>query len=733
MKQIDLQVMNAIIESRCHDPFSYLGKHIHNKLGIVIRCFQPYAQQVWLLISDNNAADDDKMQVLKMDQMHAAGIFSLHLPDANMSLSYRLRCCDIGGHRWESEDHYRFSPLLSEFDLHLISEGKHLELYNVLGARVYQHEGIDGVAFGVWAPNAKRISVVGDFNNWDGRSHQMRVRGVTGVWELFIPHLEAGTLYKYELLSEAGDIFLKTDPLAKAIELRPATASIVHSSQYNWEDEKWMLQRPTKQALEQPYSVYEVHLASWRRDDEGNYLSYRELAHQLVEYCQWMGFTHIELLPISEYPFDGSWGYQTVGYFAPSSRFGSPDEFRYFVDYCHQNNLGVLLDWVPAHFPKDAFALARFDGSALYEHADTRLGEHRDWGTLIFNFGRNEVCNFLLASALYWLKEFHLDGLRVDAVASMLYLDYSREEGEWLPNKYGGNENLEAVAFLRSLNILVHERHPGAVTMAEESTSWPQVSHPVYLGGLGFTMKWNMGWMNDTLRYFGRNPVFRRYHHNETTFSLMYAFSENFMLPLSHDEVVHGKGSIFGKMPGDDWQKCANLRLLYGWMFTHPGKKLLFMGLEFGQEREWDHDIGLDWHLCDNQGHRGVQLWVRDLNNAYKNISSLHELDVQGDGFSWIDCHDAEQSVLVYQRNDAQGNHVIIVLNLTPAPRQNYRVGVPATGFYREILNSDASVYGGSNMGNNGGAQTESITCMQQQQSLSLTLPPLSTLVFALD
>ncbi|RMG92616.1 MAG: 1,4-alpha-glucan branching protein GlgB, partial [Zetaproteobacteria bacterium] len=585
------------------------------------------------------------------------------------------------------------------------------------------------VSFAVWAPAAERVSVIGNFNHWDGREHMMRVRGDSGVWELFIPGLQAGELYKYEIRSRDGRVFDKTDPYAQQMEVRPATASVVHDPhRYAWHDDEWMSGRLARQALDQPMSIYEVHLGSWRRSD-GAFLNYRELAHQLVDYCQWMGYTHVELLPITEHPFDGSWGYQTVGYFAPTSRFGSPDDFRYFVDYCHQHGIGVFLDWVPAHFPKDAHGLARFDGTALYEHEDPRLGEHKDWGTLIFNYGRNEVRNFLIASALFWLDQYHIDGLRVDAVASMLYLDYSRKEGEWLPNRFGGRENLEAVEFLKQFNCLVHERFPGAVTMAEESTSWPMVSRPVYLGGLGFTMKWNMGWMNDTLRYFSHDPIYRSFHHHELTFSMVYAFNENFILPFSHDEVVHGKGSMPVKMPGDDWQKFANLRLLYAYMFTHPGKKLQFMGLEFGQWEEWNYDGELSWDQSNFMPHRGLQLLMRDLNRLYREIPAMHQLDFEPHGFEWIDCNDAEQSIISYMRRDHEGRFIVVVLNLTPVVREHYRLGVPEPGFYRELLNTDAEVYGGSNIGNLGGLEAEPKAWMGRAYSLELTLPPLACVI----
>ncbi len=710
----------AILEARSHDPFGWLGRHAHDVAGVVVRAFKPRVRHMWLVSGE---------ETLPMLRIEGTDFFELAWEHGDFDTPYRFRIENHEGHQWEEEDVYRFSPVLGELDLHLIGEGNHFEKYRIMGAHVREHEGVSGVSFAVWAPSAQRVSVIGNFNHWDGREHPMRVRGSSGVWEIFIPGLCEGEVYKFEIRGCHGEVFEKADPYAQQMEVRPNTASVVHNPcQYRWQDQAWMQQRPERQALDKPMSIYEVHLGSWRRAGDG-FLNYRDLAHQLVEYCQWMGYTHIELLPITEHPFDGSWGYQTVGYFAPTSRFGSPDDFRYFVDYCHQHDIGVFLDWVPAHFPKDAHGLARFDGTALYEHEDPRLGEHKDWGTYIFNFGRNEVRNFLIASALFWLDQYHLDGLRVDAVASMLYLDYSREEGEWVPNKFGGRENLEAVEFLKQFNCLVHERFPGALTMAEESTSWPMVSRPTYLGGLGFTMKWNMGWMNDTLSYFKEDPVHRSYHHHALTFSMVYAFTENFILPFSHDEVVHGKGSMPDKMPGDDWQKFANLRVLYAYMFTHPGKKLQFMGLEFGQWPEWNFDTSLSWDQANFMPHRGLQLMMRDMNHLYRQVPALHEVDFDGAGFQWIDCNDAEQSILSYIRRDKNGGIAVVVLNLTPVVREHYRLGVPQTGLYREVMNTDAEVYGGSNVGNAGGVQAEPQAWMDQPHSVLLTLPPLSCLV----
>jgi len=621
--------------------------------------------------------------------------------------------------------------LLSDLDLHLFGEGQHYEIFNKLGAHVVEVDGVSGLRFAVWAPNAAAVAVVGDFNSWHGHGHTMTPQGSSGVWALFVPGLGHGEKYKFEVHWKNGTRVLKADPYARRFEVPPRSASIAWKSEYAWGDASWLADRAANgHLLNRPLSAYEVHLGSWRRGHDNVCLSYRELAEQLVPYVKDLGFTHIELLPVMEHPFAGSWGYQVTGFYAPTSRFGTPDDFKYFVDTCHQAGIGVLLDWVPGHFPKDWYGLIRFDGTALYEHEDPRKGEHQDWGTLIFNYGRHEVRNFLLANALFWLDEYHLDGLRVDAVASMLYLDYSRKAGEWVPNQFGGRENLEAIDFLRQLNALVHDKHPGAITLAEESTAWPAVSRPVYLGGLGFTFKWNMGWMHDMLRYTSNDPVHRKWHHNDITFSMLYAYNENFVLPFSHDEVVHGKRSLLGKMPGDWWQKHANLRALLAYMYAHPGKKLLFMGGEFAQSREWNHDIGLDWHLMDYPSHRGVWTLVRDLNRVLTAEPALHEGDHSAGSFSWIDCNDHENSVISFLRRGAsEDDALVVVVNFTPVVRLGYRIGVPVAGTYHEVVNTDAEVYGGSNVGNGGAIAAEAVARHGHAQSLNLTVPPLACLI----
>ncbi len=711
--------LQRIINSSHHDPFSVLGKHPIDKDNCIIRVFLPMAEEVRL--ADLGTP---------LHRIEGTDFFEWHGPADQCDAHYELEWTDAHGYTHRRHDPYCFPTQLSDFDLHLFNEGNHQHAYRMLGAHPHEINNIKGTLFSVWAPGAERVSVIGNFNNWDGRTNPMRVRGGSGVWELFLPEIFAGEVYKFEIRNRhSTESFEKTDPYGQQFEHRPKTASVITSqSPYAWNDEDWIHQRSESPWAHKAMSIYEVHLGSWQQDDQGNFLSYRELAHRLVEYVKDLGFTHIELLPITEHPLDASWGYQTTGYFAPTSRFGEPDDFRYFIDYCHQHNIGVILDWAPGHFPKDAFALARFDGTALYEHEDPRRGEHQDWGTLIFNYERSEVRAFLVSSAMYWVEEFHIDGLRVDAVASMLYLDYSREADQWLPNQYGGNENLGAIEFLRQLNTVVQEKHHGVQIIAEESTSWPQVTRPPWLGGLGFTMKWNMGWMNDSLDYFGHDPIHRLYHHDQLTFGLLYSFSENFVLPFSHDEVVHGKRSLLYRMPGDEWQRFANLRLLFTYMWTYPGKKLLFMGCEFGQGDEWNFDESLQWYLLQFEGHRGIQSLIRDLNHLYQELPELHQHDFDWQGFEWVDCHDAAQSILSYQRK-SDDSFVVTALNFTPVPRQGYRIGVPEPGCYTERLNSDSEYYGGSNLGNQPELWTEEKPWMGHPYSLELTLPPLAGII----
>ena len=707
--------IRRILEARHHDPFSFLGHHREDDRSVV-RYFHSGIAEATLIGCHKR---------FPLERVWGSDLFEWRGDADALDPHYRVELRNGYGDTWEIVDPYTFGPQLTEFDLHLFGEGKHYHAYRFLGAHIKEIDGISGVCFAVWAPNAERISVVGDFNHWDGRCHPMRSRGGSGVWELFIPGLAIGTLYKFELRDRRGGIHTKSDPYARRCELRPATACVVEQSSYQWQDEEWLQQRARCDWYHAPMSIYEIHLGSWHKDKNYHFLSYRTIADQLIPYISEQGFTHIELLPVTEHPLDVSWGYQTIGYYAATSRFGSPDELRYLIDSCHRANIGVILDWVPAHFPRDTYALASFDGTPLYEHEDPRKGEHRDWGTLIFNFGRNEVKNFLLSSALFWLEEFHMDGLRVDAVASMLYLDYSREHGDWVPNQYGGHENLEAITFLRELNILVHQQVPGALTIAEESTSWPMVSRPVDVGGLGFTMKWNMGWMNDTLDYIRRDPIYRQYHHNHLTFGAMYAFTENFILPFSHDEVVHMKRSMLDKMPGDEWQRFANLRLLYSYMYTMPGKKLLFMGNEFGQGCEWNNDIPLDWYLLDLDNHKGIHKLVTDLNHLYRNEPALHYHDFEGEGFQWIDCNDHNHSLLSYLRH-GNGETIAVALNFTPVPHTHFRLGIPQAGQYRVTFNSDSHYYGGANMTIGSLLETEPTPWMGQPCSLVFALPALA-------
>jgi 1,4-alpha-glucan branching enzyme len=725
----NLQV-EAVVEGRHDDPFSFLGMH-QTAAGICVRAMLPAAQKLAVVEAATGKIAAEGVRI------HRDGLFVATIADRREPFRYRLRISS-GSIQTEFDDVYRFSPVLGELDIYLLAEGNHLASYQKLGAHPIIHEGTEGVAFALWAPNARRVSVVGDFNAWDGRRMPMRHRESSGFWELFVPGLRPGVLYKYEILGADGRLLpLKADPHAERAERPPGTASIVADrSRHVWQDGVWMAERERCNDRQSPIAIYEVHLGSWRRNlaEHGRYLTYRELAGQLVPYVQDMGFTHIEMLPLAEYPFDGSWGYQPISLFAPTSRYGTPDDFRALVEACHVAGIGVLLDWVSGHFPNDPHGLGRFDGTALYEHADPRQGIHPDWNTLIYNYGRREVANFLLSSALYWLREFHIDGIRVDAVASMLYLDYSRREGEWIPNAFGGRENLEAIAFLRRLNELVFGERSGATSVAEESTAWPMVSRPVYVGGLGFGFKWNMGWMHDTLHYMSLDPIFRKYHHNDLTFGLLYAYHENFILPLSHDEMVHGKGSLIGKMAGDRWQRFANLRAGLAYMWTQPGKKLLFMGAEFAQEREWNHDIGLDWQLLGDPAHDGVRRLVRDLNSLYRNTPALHRLDCDPDGFRWIDVGNAAESILSYVRRGRDPDELaVVVCNFTPVPRENYRIGVPRPGRYRERINTDALEYGGSGVGNAGEVHADAHPAHSFHHSVCIRLPPLGALIFTAD
>ncbi len=732
-----------LLAGRHHDPFSVLGRHPSGGGGVVVRAWLPGALRVRLHQQGSTAAAGDAAAPADTPAMAGeyefirlggTDLFSLHAPANAVPLRYRLAWQDGAG-AWHTHwDPYGFPPVLDEAELARFNAGEHTQAWRLLGAREVSVDGVDGWLFATWAPEAARVSVVGDFNRWDGRRHPMRVRGASGVWELFIPGLPPGVLYKFEISNARSHaLLLKADPYARAAEHRPATASVaIAASTYAWQDGDWMAARAQWNWLHAPMTIYELHAGAWRREPDGRPLGYRQLAETLVPYLRDLGFTHVELLPITEYPFDDSWGYQPTGLFAPTCRYGCPDDLRYFVDRCHAAGIGVLLDWVPGHFPRDAHGLARFDGSALYEYDDPRKGEHPDWGTLVFNYDRREVMSFLLSSALYWLQEFHFDGLRVDAVASMLYLDYSRGPGEWAPNVHGGNENLEAVRFLQRLNELTHREVPGSLTIAEESTAWPKVSRPVWDGGLGFSMKWNMGWMHDTLKYFGLDPVHRRHHQQLINFAALYAFSENFVLPLSHDEVVHGKGSLLGKMAGDHWQRCANLRLLYTLQWTFPGKKLLFMGGELGQPGEWDHRVGLPWSLLDDPAHAGIQRLVRDLNHLYRELEALHRNDFDPHGFAWLCCDDALHSTLAFQRISGQAR-VVVALNFTPVPRHGWRLGVPHPGSWHECLNSDSRFYGGSDLGNPLPLISEPVPAHGCEQSIRLTLPPLAAVVLRIS
>ncbi len=722
------EAIDAILGSYHGAPFDVLGPHATDD-GVAIRAFLPNAKTVTVVPQDGR-------ERVKMTQLRPEGFFEAVVPGAQLPFAYQLEKQTYAGNVVLHEDPYAYPPALTSFDTHLLAEGTHLQMYERLGAHITAVDGVSGVRFAVWAPNAQRVSLVGNFNNWDGRCHPMYMHAGIGIWELFVPGLGEGAIYKYEIKTNYMNYMVtKSDPVGFASELRPKTASVVWDiDKHAWQDDEWMRNRAERQGLSKPISVYEMHLGSWRRKNGWEWLTYRDLAADLIPYVKELGYTHIELLPVAEHPFDGSWGYQVTGFFAPTSRYGTPDDFQYFVDACHQAGIGVILDWVPAHFPKDEHGLGFFDGTHLYEHADPRQGAHPDWGTYIFNYGRNEVSQFLISNALFWLDKYHIDGLRVDAVASMLYLDFSRGPGEWVPNRYGGRENIEAIEFLRRFNDSVHTEYPGALTIAEESTAWPGVTQPTSDGGLGFTYKWNMGWMHDTLQYISNDPVYRAYHHGTLTFSLLYAFSEKFVLPFSHDEVVHLKRSMLDKMPGDVWQKFANLRLLYGYQWSHPGKKLLFMGGEFGQWQEWSEARSLDWHLLgQGEHHLGLQRLVGDLNRLYAGEPALYENDFSWEGFSWIDIHDSPRSILAYARHaDSVDETILVIANFTPVVREKYRLGVSTPGNYREILNSDAEIYGGSNVVNTAVASSPT-PWHDKPHSIEITLPPLGIVYLKLQ
>ena len=720
-----------ILQGDHGDPFAVLGMHIvelEGKPVVTVRAFLPEAQSARVVEMGNAGPSHSLSRIEKSE------FFEAIFPERQEPFRYQIELTAHDGQTRRFDDPYCFRPVLSDFDLHLFGEGNHFEIYEKFGAHLMTIGAATGVYFAVWAPNARRVSVIGNFNQWDGRRHPMRIHPGVGVWEIFIPGLSEGEVYKFEIKTRQGLLRTKTDPYAFRMEMRPNNAAVVQRlDHFVWHDEAWMTQRRAGNLFDKPLAIYEAHLGAWRKrsNEKDDWLNYREMAHQLAAYVNDMGFTHVELMPVMEYPYDPSWGYQVTGYYAPTSRYGTPEDFAYFVDYLHQHNIGVILDWVPAHFPRDDYALRRFDGTALYEHDDPRLGEHPDWGTLVFNFGRHEVRNFLIANAVYWFDKFHIDGLRVDAVASMLYLDYSRQEGQWVPNKFGGRENLEAIEFLRKLNEVVHERFPGAMMIAEESTSWPMVSRPTHLGGLGFTFKWNMGWMNDFLKYMKEDPIHRKYHQHLLTFSMIYAFSENFILVLSHDEVVHGKRALLDKMPGDVWKKFANLRASLGYMYGHPGKKLLFMGGEIGQWWEWNHAESIHWHLLEHESHRKLQQFVKDLNQLYLREPALHEVDYSWEGFQWIDFQDADASLVSFFRRGKNPDEVIVVAcNFTPLVRKNYRIGLPLPGFYREVLNSDSEYYWGSNVGNEGGVMAEAIPSHNLPYSAEIAFPPLAVVIF---
>ncbi|MDP4181038.1 MAG: 1,4-alpha-glucan branching protein GlgB [Bacillota bacterium] len=730
----DTEKILEIVNAECRDPFGILGIHkvegsSKSAKGFAVRAFLPNAKSV-------RVVDDETGNSYVMEKIHENGFFEVIIADKKDFFLYKYEILDFEGNSYSTYDPYRFLPVISDFDLYLFNEGNQHKIFEKLGAHITTIDGIKGTLFAVWAPCAKRVSVVGNFNQWDGRKHQMRSRGCSGVWEIFIPGVNKDEIYKYEIKTPHNELYLKADPYAFYSELRPGTASVIYDlDDYKWNDDNWIKNRSNNSTFDKPVSIYELHFGSWARnaEDPECFLTYTQMADSLIKYVKDMGYTHIELLPISEYPFDGSWGYQITGYYSVTSRYGKPEEFMYFVDKCHENGIGIILDWVPAHFPKDGHGLARFDGTALYEHYDQRQGEHPDWGTHIFNYSRHEVRNFLVSNAVFWFEKYHIDGLRIDAVASMLYLDYAKKEGEWVPNKWGGKENVDAIDFMRQLNTTVYKYFPNVMMIAEESTSWALVSKPPHVGGLGFSYKWNMGWMNDFLTYISKDPIYRKYHQSELTFSSIYAFSENFILVLSHDEVVHGKCSMINKMPGDYWQKFAGLRGTYGYMYAHPGKKLLFMGSEFGQFIEWNYQSSLDWHLLDYEMHGKMKNYVRDLNNLYKNEPALYEVDFHHEGFEWIDCNDADNSIISFVRKAKDWkNMIIVVCNFTPELHTGYRIGVPVEGFYEEIMNSDSEIYGGSNKGNKGGLNSEKIECHGKPNSLCLTIPPLGVVYLKL-
>jgi 1,4-alpha-glucan branching enzyme len=722
--------INSIRDIKNTDPFSVLGCHpIDTDMGqmTAIRVYHPTAHFIHGFIPETG----EQFDFIKLGD---TGFYESILQREYSPLRYKLVVYMNKQDKYITSDPYSFLPVLSDYDLYLIGKGQHYNLWQKLGANLIEHQGEAGVHFAVWAPSARSVSVIGNFNSWDGRRHQMRLRGASGVWEVFIPGLAEGELYKYEIQTPQGTLNEKVDPIAKWSEIRPSTASrVAQINDYVWQDDEWMQTASAQDSYHKPFNIYELHFGSWKRDpgDPERFLTYEEMAHQLVPYVKDMGYTHIELMPLMEHPLDESWGYQVTGYFSTTSRYGSPKQFKMFVDACHKANIGIILDWVPAHFPKDAHSLGRFDGTCLYEHEDPRLGEHPHWGTYIFNYGRNEVSNFLISNALYWLKEFHIDGLRVDAVASMLYLDYGKDNGQWIPNKDGGNVNYEAIEFMKHLNSILRKETPHAVLIAEESTSFPAISRAAEDGGLGYHYKWNMGWMNDFLSYMGKEPIHRKYHHNNLTFSMIYAYSENFILVLSHDEVVHGKGSMVGKMPGDNWQKFANTRLAYSYMYGHPGKKLLFMGSEFGQFSEWNPKQSLDWHLLEWESHGSLHQMVKSLNHTYKNHRALWEADHKPGGFEWINCDDADASIISFVRTSEDGKQkILVVCNFTPVPRQEYRIGAPAEGKWQEIFNSDSQLFGGGNIGNQGERWTESIGWDGKPWSFNINIPPLGAVYF---